>query len=84
MIYTSLLGLIPEDRYQIYLQKIDKTQLSIAHIIAELYRSIPTNRVLYEADLQSLRPRSIPTLTICYSKLFSYQGQHRTAHFLRS
>ncbi|GBM87257.1 hypothetical protein AVEN_184795-1 [Araneus ventricosus] len=66
------------------LDKLERVQLSAARIVTGLCGSTPADIVLYEADLQPFRLRSTPNITKYFSKLFSYNNQHRTANFLRS
>ncbi|GBN45081.1 hypothetical protein AVEN_15078-1 [Araneus ventricosus] len=89
--YVSLIRPILEYGYQVYqvasdtnLDKLERLQLSAARIVTRLLGSTPAVIVLYEADLQPLCLRSTPNLTKYFSKLLSYNNQHRTANFLRS
>ncbi|GBN13764.1 hypothetical protein AVEN_163300-1 [Araneus ventricosus] len=89
--YVTLIRPILEYGCQVYgvasdtnLDKLERVQLSVARIVTGLRGSTPTDIVLYEADLQPLRLRSTPNHTKYFSKLFSYNNQHRTANFLKS
>ncbi|GBM80671.1 hypothetical protein AVEN_209865-1 [Araneus ventricosus] len=86
--YASLIRPILEYGYQVHqvasdinLVKLEWVELSVARIVTGQRFSSPADIVLYEADLQPLRLRSNPNLTKYFSKLFSYNNQHRTAKF---